>query len=257
MSAYILYESVASELNRVDRYETSPAMVPEQPVENMFDRVTWNQGVFQFEPGGKYTVRVIFTSDQTIDALALASHNLSGAINIQLWGDQGAGIDLLEEIPVPINDAPYLVNLSQSYNVTGIELIITMATAPAIGVFALGKVLPLPMGITAPLITPIHGRDTTIYPNVAERGELLGTSVIRYGWEFQISQDNVAPQWVDDNWLPFVRSIEQYPFFYAWDYEGRPTETVYAWINQSPGKPSYKNPVLMQFSLDCRGLYVP
>jgi hypothetical protein len=78
---------------------------------------------------------------------------------------------------------------------------------------------------------------------------------VRSGWGFSISQDYVDPDWVRDEWPALVRHIEQLPFFYSWDNERFPEDSVFAWIERKPGIPHYTNPIFMAWSLQCRGIH--
>lgn len=82
-------------------------------------------------------------------------------------------------------------------------------------------------------LTPITmGRQTVVRPNVSERGQWLGRSVIRSGLRASIQWERLTADWVRDNFDPFIEDAREHPFFIAWRPETFPNEVAYVAVDQ-------------------------
>lgn len=132
---------------------------------------------------------------------------------------------------VPADDAPIMfldVSRSARYlrlSVAGSGAIPKVAVAYAGPVLVMAK--PLPIGYS-----PITLSRVTDLQNVmSQGGAFLGQSVRSRGVEGQIGFNNLLDTWYRDNFDPFVKETQQYPYFFAWAPEAFPSEVAYIWTD--------------------------
>jgi hypothetical protein len=118
-----------------------------------------------------------------------------------------------------------------------------------------GAILELPSGIEPPFSNPTYGRVAKRYPSKSQAGQYLGTRQDYQGWEFTIRQRHLSESWMNQNWLPMLRAIETWPFFYCWDNDGHQGDTVFAWLRDKQSPPRWINPIHQEFTLSCGGLH--
>lgn len=86
-----------------------------------------------------------------------------------------------------------------------------------IGVIALGERLDFELGFYRDNMPPMLNEDTIVTNNKSESGIYLGRSLVRTGIKQQtINIDKLSHAWIYNEWLPFKRAAEIYPFIYSW-----------------------------------------
>jgi hypothetical protein len=265
MTATILYDTWQNQPALITAAVFSEGPDPDLPATNVLDYSTFSVG------SGDSTdeflaIDYTLSAPATLDSFGVAGHNLP--VGTQIYAvdntDPLARVTLGGTDPTT-STGPILLPIN--WNTEGprtvsdwrILFVSPQAGSPfniQIGSLFCGTATPLPEGITAPSTPPPLGRKATLLPSIASKGSnFLGSHVQRLGWQFDIRQKLVDPAWVQANWLPMVRHVEQLPFFYLWD-DAYPEDAVYAWTN-SIIPPSYTDPSYMQWGMKCSGLHIP
>lgn len=253
MTAYIGYDTIPPNPERVASQSVNDPDT-EYPLVNMLDYATHTQCRWLSQAGDNiYSYTCTYAGTEFVDYIGLGVHNLPDGATVNVKNAAGT----LHEVLTIVGTGPQLLKLDTPLNDTGLTIEFVNTTGiMAISVLMFGRVLALPEDIGAPATPPPFGRDTTTYPSVSEKGNFLGSHVVRVGWAFQIRQENVDPDWVYANWPALVHHVETYPFFYSWRLESEPGDAVFCWVHKQPGQPRYSNPIYMAWALSCRGMHV-
>ena len=175
-------------------------------------------------------------------------------MEIKAWYDSGKTTDLATVgLPAHADDRPVmtLVRKATSHK---FRLRFVGQSTPVVGVIYMGKALEM----ARPLYgghTPINlARTTVIRPNISERGQFLGRSIIRSGASGSWTWNNLPAAWVRKHLDPFIEAVRTLPFFSLWRPATFPGEAAYCWTSgdQAPVNTGTRN--LMSFGLDAQGL---
>src|SRR5690606_5562359 len=141
---------------------------------------------------------------------------------------QGDGLSLHGAGLPPVDNRP-IVHLFEPVRSSRFRVLVTGTEAPEIGVISIGKALVMPHAIYQGH-TPISlARETVIRPNVSERGQFLGRSIIRSGARGSWTWDRLPADWYRRYFDPFVEAARSVPFFILWRPETFPHEAAYVW----------------------------
>lgn len=130
------------------------------------------------------------------------------------------------------------------------------AIAPLVGVLSLGTVKEMPEGIRPEFVPPPIAFDSKVFNSESVTGQFLGRSIERFGYMINIRQNLIDPAWMLENWPELAFAIQTQPFFWSWNYEQFPEHTVYAWLDGDLPRPTYTDPLHMQFSFNARALHL-
>jgi hypothetical protein len=101
------------------------------------------------------------------------------------------------------------------------------ATAPQIGVIFIGKTLDMQRAIYGGHSPITLSRDTINRPSMSERGQWLGTSIIRTGFSTSFAWEHLTADWYREFFDPFVEHARSKPYFIAWRPSTFPAEVGY------------------------------
>lgn len=252
MTSYIGYQNIMESASSVGASSSQAGF----PVENSFDWLSFDWWK-PTSPGTNY-ITIDAGANVAVDYWAIAFHDLalhSGTIKPQYSSDNfSSDTNDLDSVYTPADNKAHMGIVTQR-NVRYYRFeITTSGDAPLIGALSIGARLELPREVPLGFVSPHYGRKNIILNSVSDGGHFIGRSIRRQSREFDIKQRNVPASWFDTYWEDFVEHIEQKPFFYLWDEENRPLESVFAWTDGEVPTPSYGNPNLLDFSIDCRGL---
>ena len=251
-----------------DTFQNTPGLITEfstfhqgdagLPVENMIDYATHTQGQL-IESGASFgpVVNWILSASTPANYIGIAAHTIPDGTIISILDFSSGSLVTLGQV-ITVGTGPQLLKFPATYQTDYYRIRIEVPdnTVINIGSMFLGRALDLPMGIQAPYSPPPLNRDTVLYPSTPNKGSnYLGGHVQRTQWRFDIQQNNLEPAWVNANWLPLARHIEQRPFFYLWD-TNRPQDAVYGWVSSKVAPPAYTSALRMAFNLSCSGLHV-
>ena len=206
------------------------------------------------------TWRIDAGSAVSVDYVGIAAHTLGtvgASVKPQWSADDSAWNDITGiSTHVPANDNPILfLFASESHRYWRIE--ITGTTVPSIGVVFIGVALAMPRPIYGGHSPIDLSRTTVIRPQISERGQFLGRSIVRSGFQADYSWQNLTPAFCRDEFDLFVADALLFPFFLAWRPSTFIESVVYAWSGQgiSPSNTGIGEG-LMQVSMSVSGLGV-
>jgi hypothetical protein len=101
-------------------------------------------------------------------------------------------------------------------------------------------------GVVVGMSPPKLARNNQVMNATSERGIALGRSLISQGSMCSLDLAYHSTTFMNDTWLPFMRSAEVGPFFLLWNPSDYPTDAAVCWSEGQLGKPSYSKTTLMQ-----------
>jgi hypothetical protein len=176
------------------------------------------------------------------------------ATEIKAWYESGEKMDLATAGLASYEDDRPIMQLVEETRANKFRIKVVGQTTPVLGVIYMGKALEMPRALYAGH-TPIGlARDTVTRPNISERGQFLGRSIIRSGSRGSWAWDNLTPAWVRRYLDPFIVSARTFPFFIWWRPSTKPGEVGYCWTQQDLSATNNGTQALMSFSLEAEGL---
>lgn len=227
---------------------TPSGEVVDYPVENA---VTWfTSDKWKDTAAGTRNITITLDQSRTVDCLGIYKHNLAGAtISLQHAPSTGGPwTTLLTFIPGSNNALFRIASAGVASQYWRINMV-GCPSAPIVGNLFLGKSLQLYGGIGFDFVPPTLSRDNEVLNQRAEGGEYIGRSIIRRGGKTNIKLPQVPPEWVRDNWEPFIDSAELHPFYFAWNVTTYPEEVAYCYSDGDIPAPRYSNQFHMNVSI--------
>lgn len=125
-----------------------------------------------------------------------------------------------------------------------------ITTGPGVlGALSFGSAISLPYGMKIGFIPPPFARKTKYYDKSTSKGVFLPRSIEKMPGSIVISQENIDPVWMRDNWIPFLDHAETKPFFFSWDYDAHPNEAGFCRTQKDP-RTTYNTPLYMETSVN-------
>lgn len=177
--------------------------------------------------------QVEFTGSTDIDYVAIAAHTLgSCGCTIKVQYDDGGWNDVTGTSHSPTDDDPIII-LFGSTSSTKFRLYITgSGDMPQIGVMYFGEVLELDRPAKWMGHTPSYFNwDIVKRPTASERGQRLGTSLIRQAREGTFNIDLVSETWMRSTFGPFILAAQRYGYFIAWRPTQFANEVFFGWTD--------------------------
>ncbi|MDR1461447.1 MAG: hypothetical protein LBI78_07370 [Campylobacteraceae bacterium] len=173
------------------------------------------------------TWTLTFSQNEVIDYFAIANHTLVGCtVTLQQgnnWTEIGHTEVITDRRPIILKFNQITTNKVRIV-ITGVPLGLAL-----VGVVFCGKALLMQREIYGGHSPITMSRITTKRTNESERGQWLGTSIVREGLESDFSWDNLEAEWVRENFDPFILHARTKPFFIAWRPLKFPNETAYCY----------------------------
>ncbi len=183
-------------------------------------------------------------SSVTVSAVGIAAHDI---------GSQGATVEVQQNgstiiSHTPSDDAP-LIFLFEPVDDTEFSIRLDGGDSPPrIGVCYIGKALSMVRPVQWSGHTPSRFNvNLTKRASTSERGQRLGTSIIREGFSAEYNVENLPEEWVREYFEPFARSAWRYGYFVAWRPVDFPEDADFSWSddpivpeNSGPGLPPRK-----------------
>lgn len=177
---------------------------------------------------------VEFTSPTTINYVGIAVHGLganSCTVKVQFYA-AGAWHDIAGAEATPSDDKPIMI-LFEDKTYSQYRIYITGSGAPRIGVIYMGRVLEMDRPVKWMGHVPAYfNRSFEKRPTTSERGQRLGTSIIRQGRQASFDANLISETWMRSTFDDFIVSAQQYGYFISW----RPTqfadEVFFGWTEQ-------------------------
>jgi hypothetical protein len=218
-------------------------------------------------------IELTFSKAETIDYVAIAAHTLNGN-TLTLQGYSANKWQELLQITTQFNpdlfipfygvtvtdintlapsDTRPIIFAFEPLVCSKIRIQITGGNLPFIGVIFAGKSLKIHEIYGG--VTPITMNRTTVKrTNESERGQWLGTTIIRTGLEGDFNFHYLEADWVRTNLDPFILHARTKPFFIAWRPKTFPLETAYVYSPKDIAPENMGKANFMSFSLKVKGL---
>ncbi len=225
---------------------------PAYPVLNAFDGRTDDF----FRPAAAGTVYINLTLPTGGAANYLAFYNqdiylYGGSIGLQYydgsaWQNATPGL-------TPASNAPRVFFFD---TVTAVQwrVVITCQQVFNLGVVAFGQHLALQYGMYMGWTPPRFARNTRITTSMSDAGAFLGRSVIGNGIRTTLQVQFASDEWMDANWLNFVRHAERRPFFFVPQAVKRPDDVTYCWTDDDIPTPTHTQYGHMGVTINLMGL---
>lgn len=194
-----------------------------------------------------------FGSANITDYCAIAGHTLGtngNTLQVQYYNGS-VWVDIINEL---IEDDEPIFCIFEPLTRQRFRIRISNGTAPTISVVRFGSALQMQSPIYRG-ISPLNmNRKTKVRSTQSESGQWLGRTKIRNSLSGSFDWSHLTDAWVRANIDPFIKAIEDEPFFIAW----RPatfTDVHYCWTTQNPRAPRYSGPLdFMTFDVNVEAL---
>jgi hypothetical protein len=195
---------------------------------------------------------------QQMDYIAVARHNFGSAqIAVTVQGREASGdpwSDLVEEFMPTNNNALILRFEKTTYHSIRLRLAVGNAPAQAAVVYA-GLLLTMQRRVYVGHVPVTYGRVSNTVAGESESGNFLGAIEIGGYLETAATFNNLLPDWVRLNLIPFLDACRsgKRPFFWAWRPQDYPSETAFCKLTSNPKPENARTNGMMTCSLEMRG----
>ena len=209
----------------------------QNPVENMANPST----SFSWEADSTDQQDIDISAGQTIDYIAFARHNLRAPAEYRIqYIVDGSTVTVFDWQTIPRRQA--LLFLVNEASPDTIRLSIrNNAQAPKIAVIYCGLATRMERGIYVGHTPITMGNQLTTVGSISESGQYLGEIIRREKYSTSVDLQNLTPQWLRDELLPFFQQRPRTPAFWAWRPEKYSAEVGYSWLVGDP-RPSNQRP---------------
>lgn len=181
------------------------------------------------------TWRIDASAAVSVDYIAIAAHTMGtdGASVKPQWSDNDSAWNDITGISAhaPADDGPILfLFASEAHRYWRLQ--VTGSTLPSLGVIFIGAALAMERPIFGGHSPFDLSRTTVIRPTTSERGQFLGRSIVRSGFNAEYSWSHLTPSFYRDEFDLFVADALEFPFFMAWRPLGFPESIGYVWMGQ-------------------------
>jgi hypothetical protein len=192
-----------------------------------------------------------------VNYCGIAVHQLIGeAVQVQYSANDSDWTSILAAPALITNGDPILI-LFPEVSARYWRIAIEGSELPAIAHIRFGYALTMMRPIFAGHNPGPLNRETAINPNVSERGQFLGRSIIRSGVREAFAWQHLDPDWYRENFDPFVLDARENPFFIAWrPNPDSPSENdvIYGWVNDDMAPTNMGIRDLMSVSMEVAGI---
>lgn len=235
---------------------TSTTESTSSPVINIADWLPYDW----YKPNaiGTHEILIDLGIEKEVDYISIFSHDLgqtSSTVKLQ-YDNDGLGTWIDASNALTSDNGQVIFEVLTPFTKRYLKLVIDAnVSIPSIGIVSIGKTIEMQTGLPVGFI-PAHMAQENQYVNsTSDTGLLLGRSLIRKSNKTTISAKYVTPEWVRDVWVPFLNHAQQKPFFFSWDHEKYPEESVFCVTYKKIAKPKYTNVIYMSVSLKVEAWY--
>ncbi|MGQ4273390.1 hypothetical protein [Terrihabitans sp. B22-R8] len=188
---------------------------------------------------GAHVLTVTPPMGEPLDYVGLARHNFgTGRIGVRVEAedpDDPGSFGMVVEDFMPANDAALFVRFAPVIT-TALRIILmpAMGISPRAAVLYAGRATVMPRGVEPGYTPLVHGIETDVQNNRSERGNFLGRIVRSRQLTSSVSFRFLDAAWFRSEMVPFIRSAQEAPFFFAWAPQSHPDEAGYAWLKDDP-----------------------
>jgi hypothetical protein len=180
-----------------------------------------------------------FSTAQIVNYCGIAAHEIGSAgatVQVQ-YETGGVWHDVSDAVMTPTDDS-VIMFLFENIACDAMRVRLTgVSGPPRIGIIHFGSILELTRPIRWMGHTPTRfNRDFDKRPNTSERGQRLGSSLIRQGLSGSFSVANLDETWVRSTFDSFIVNSMRYGYFISWRPDQFPSEVYFGWTDK-PIKP--------------------
>lgn len=198
---------------------------------NVADSLTWD---FWRPTTLSATLEIEITASEECDYALIAAHTL-GTAECTVRFDYHDGTDWAvwsEEVSPGNNKV--LAFLNETVTASRFRLLLSTSAfpiiIPSIGIVQIGKALAMERGVTLNHRPITMQRKSVVRPQLAERGAVLGRSILRQGVQSEIEFQQLRDWWLRANFDPFIEAARVYPFGWVWAPVAYPAEVAFLWL---------------------------
>lgn len=226
----LLYDQIARlDAASINVSGTASGAFPEAPVTDQ----TWEWWEPDVLPGWW---EVDAGSNISCNAIGIAAHDLGtqGAQVIIQYSTNGVDYTQITTHS-PSDDAPILFLFAAvSARYWRVRIASGATAPPKMCVIYIGTDLAMQRPVKWNGHTPgVLNPRITKRPSMSERGQRLGTTLIREGFEASFTVENLRELWVRDRFLDFMRSAWRYGYFVSWRPADFPDEVLFGWTEDA------------------------
>jgi hypothetical protein len=193
----------------------------------------------------------IDVSNQLIDFVGIARHNLSPGASFELqFVVDNEEFTIIEPDTISFTKQAVLITFTQARPDTVRIRIKDNVVPPRIAVIYVG----LATRIQRPIYvghTPITmGNQLTTLGSISESGQYLGEIIRREKFTTNVSLQNLTPNYLREQLLPFFQQRPRRPAFWAWRPVKFEAEVGYSWLVGNPRPVNQRSNGMMQVSFD-------
>ncbi|MDR2099264.1 MAG: hypothetical protein LBP40_00360 [Campylobacteraceae bacterium] len=240
--AIICYEKKKGTASATSEVETYPASAPNNELTYSYWQPTALPAIWT----------LTFNDNEDIDYFAIANHTLIGCMVTLQQGDNWTEIGHTEVI----TDRRPIIFKFNSITTNKVRIVITGVPLGEVlvGVVFCGKTLFMQRELYGGHSPITMSRSTVKRTNESERGQWLGTTIIRQGLETGYSWNNLEADWVRENFEPFILHARNKPFFIAWRPLTYPNELAYVYAPKDIQPSNSGKANFMSVSMNVKGL---
>jgi hypothetical protein len=227
---------------------TTTSETPENPKENLANTST----SFAWQASSTADQDIdIQIGNRTIDFIGIAGHNLiqEAEIRVQYIVD-GQVFTVFDFGEFEIRSQALLFVVNEASPDTVRLTIRNNNQPPRIAVLYAGQGTRIERPIYVGHTPITMGSQITTIGSISESGQYLGEIIRREKFTTNVQLQNLTPQFMRDELLPFFQQRPRRPAFWAWRPEKYAAEVGYCWLVGNPRPVNQRGNGMMQVSFD-------
>lgn len=196
---------------------------------------------WRFTAGGTAAIQFTLPANRTIDTFCIGAHNLGSAgVSYQIFYDlntSSGGFIAACPVETAISDDPIMCRLPSELSIGRVQINITGGSGSAF----IGSIYA---GVALQMMRPFYSghspanlsRKTEFYSSNTESGNFIGVEIRRMALETNADWKYLTDAWYRQYFVPFLKSAETQPFYFAWNLRDHPDDVAYCKniVNISP-----------------------
>lgn len=225
----ILYRSVITALNVTGT--TSNTGFPASSVANPLTYDWW-----AFDLVADVSLTVDAGAPVDIDALGVVVKDFTGEFLLESSADNSTWI----QRAAGIGSGHHLILLSAAitaryWRITFVADSDNIGSTVRVPVVYLGEALRFEKCVRGQYAPLVMNRKTQYFDNDSGTGQFIGRSIVRQNLDGSVSFERMTAPWVRQHFQPFVEAARERPYFFSWNPEMYPEESVFVRTDEDIG----------------------
>jgi len=175
-------------------------------------------------------VTVDFDAPETVNFIGLARHNM-GSLGIGGTVEIEAGGDWLPLATLtPEHDGPLGIPFDE-VTATGVRVTFDDVAIPTLAVLMVSRAVIMERPLRATMQPVWLSRATDVSPQISERGQLLGSVVVRAGVQASPQWRNLSRDFYNSTLRKLARDLPGLPTFLMWQPLEHPDEVIFGHVS--------------------------